>query len=189
MDENIMSTNVEKSFIARIACSETRMTYFDQHPGADELKGSGHLLTTAHAYSRLNQMMRYYNNATNNIHIVAYFRCYDDYYTIQIRSSQYFGNFFSKNADRILGAFPPAGGDTTSFNLFNSNSELVTLDNLQGSHATVYLRARNAGFINRQLREDPYVYTYGDAPGDPVTFNLEILERNVDYPTSTVPYA
>ncbi|SDT20846.1 hypothetical protein SAMN05216496_3609 [Pseudomonas sp. Z003-0.4C(8344-21)] len=185
----MMSTNVEKSFIARVTCSATRMTYFDQHPDADELKGSGHLLTTAHAYSRLNIMAPYYENGINPVHIVAYFRCYDDYYNIQIRSSHYFGNFFSKNDDRILGAFPAAGGDTTSFNLYNSNSELVTLDNLEGSHATVYLRARNAGFINRQLREDVYVYTYGDAPGDPVTFNLEILERNVDYPTSDVPYA
>lgn len=186
MEKNNMSTDVENSFIARIRCSETPMTYFDQHWSADVLKGSGHLLTTTHAYSKVFKMTPYNRNDNT---IVAYFRCYDDYYNIQIRSSEYFGNFFSKNADGILGAFPAAGGDTTSFNLYNSNSEHVNLYGLKGSHATVYLRARNQGFINRQLREAPYVYTYGDAPGVPVTFNLEILERNVDYPTSNVPYA
>jgi hypothetical protein len=183
-----MSTDIEKSFIARIACSETRMTFFDKHPDANQLTEAGHLLTTAHGYSRLQIMSRYYSNDTNNTHIIAYFRCYGDYYNIQIRSKQHFRKFFSKNDDRILGAFPAAGGDTTSFNLLDTDRQLVTLDDLKGSHAVVYLRARNAGIINRQLRKNPYVYTYGDAPGDSVTFNLEILERNVDYPTSTEPY-
>ncbi|MDT3314561.1 hypothetical protein QZR14_24650 [Pseudomonas sp. rhizo66] len=184
-----MSNNQENSFIAKITCNDAQITFFDQHPAAEELSGSGNLLTTPHAYSRLQFMARYQNNGAPIPDVVAYFRCYGDYYNIQIRSSLYFGHFFSKNNVRILGAFPPAGGNTTSFNLLNNEHKIITLNNLQDNQATVYLKARNAGVINRQLREDPHVYTYGDAPGESVTFKLDILERNVDYPTSSVPYA
>lgn len=35
---------------------------------------------------------------------------------------------------------------------------------------------------------DPDIYSYGNKPGDPVKFDLTILERNVPYPTDNEPY-
>lgn len=199
-----MSTGQERSFIARIRCNDVPMRFFDQmlhssffvserfNRGA--LAGDGQLLTTRHSYSEIfNKMVRINGGRdvytrTLSDEMIVYFRCYEDYYNIQIRSKAYFGKYLSKNGSGLLGAFPGAGGKTTSFNLLNADRSILTLDNIDTNEATVYLKARNAGLIKRQLIEDPKIYSYGDQSGDLVKFNLQILERNVPYPTSSEPY-
>lgn len=155
-------------------------------PRKIERTEGGNLLTTMHVYHEAFEEMvvarrRYGWKET----LIVYFRCYDDYYNIQIRNGGYFAHFFSRDSrtsDRILGAFPPAGGKTTSFNLLDQNHNIITLDDLKSNQANVYLRARNAGVINRVLLPESKVYAFGDMPGDSIQFNLEILERNVPYP-------
>lgn len=134
-----------------------------------------------------------------NLHLemIVYFRCYENYYNIQIRNRYFLGQFFSKSEDGSLGAFPPAGGNTTSYNLLDANLNIITLDDIETDEARVYFKARNAGLINsrkNQLR-DPGVRkkhqqfnTFGDHSGTPAQFELKILERNVPYPTKHVPY-
>lgn len=184
-----MSTNTEKSFIARISSDNAPAIFVDQHP-IQFPKHSDHILTTAHAYSEIAESMVPYDGGNDDAQgIVAYFRCYGDYYNIQIRSAQHFGYFISKGRDGLLGAYFPAGGDTTSYNLVDSRGRYVTLDQFTGNRADIRLKARNDAFIKRKLRTDPNIYLYGEAPGESVTFTLNILERNVDYPTSTRPYS
>lgn len=184
-----MDIDQKRSFIARIRCNETPMTFFDQHPDTEQLKGKGNLLTTPHAHSETTDDMLRYRTISGNKDMTAYFRCYDDYYNIQIRSTAYFSYFFSKNPHGIIGAFPPAGGNTTSFNLLNANLQIVTLDDIETNQVSVFLKARNAGTINRQLMRNPHIYSYGDHAGTAAKFNLTILERNVPYPTGATPYA
>ncbi|AWY38792.1 hypothetical protein DKY63_02250 [Pseudomonas putida] len=187
-----MSTDQKRSFIARIRCDNTPMVFFQQMLGSSARQGN--LLTTTHRYSDLvKKMVRVHksHNATVPIRsdeMIVYFRCYDDYYNIQIRSEGYLGKYFSKNPHGLLGAFAGAGGSTTSFNLLNLNQGIITLDDLKKDEAMVYLKARNAGTIKRHLMEDPKVYAYTDQLGAPVTFNLKILERDVPYPTGSTPY-
>lgn len=187
-----MSARQERSFIARIQCDGTTMKFFEQM-----LSGStsqGNLLTTSHRYSETTKEMvrvrpgRDTSVRTRFDEMVVYFDCYDDYYNIEIRSEAYFGKYLSKNSNGILGAFPAAGGDTTSFNLLNANQDIITLDDLKNNEATVYLKARNAGMIKRQLMQSPKLYSYGDQSGQSVSFNLRILERNVSRPTGSEPY-
>ncbi|WP_460125450.1 hypothetical protein [Pseudomonas sp. S2_C03] len=187
-----MSTEQERSFIASIRCNNVMMKFFDQmlKVPADQ----GNLLTTAHRYSATTQAMVQVHRGrdetvrTRSEEMIVYFRCYDDYYNIQIRSEAYLGKYLSKDNNGLLGAFPAAGGKTTSFNLLNNEKQIITLDNLANNQATVYLKARNAGVIKRQLMQQPKLYSYGDQSGDSLAFNLTILERNVPYPTSGEPY-
>lgn len=187
-----MSTEQERSFIACIRCDETKMKLFEQMLTSST--GQDNLLTTNHRYSeRSKQMVRVQTarpvTRTRSDDMIVYFRCYDDYYNIQILSEAYFGKYFSKNGSGILGAFPAAGANTTSFNLLNSSQDIITLDDLNTNEASVYLKARNAGTVKRQLMQNPKLYCYGDKSGESVKFNLRILERNVDYQTRTDPYA
>lgn len=187
-----MNTDQKKSFIARIRCDDTPMKFFEQMLGSSA--GQGNLLTTSHRYSNLSQRMvqaHRANNAavlTRSDEMVVYFRCYDDYYNIQIRSEGYLGKYFSKNPHGLLGAFAGAAGNTTSFNLLNMDHEIITLDDLKKDEATVYLKARNADTIKRHLIENLKVYAYTDQVGEPVTFKLKILERDVPYPTGSTAY-
>ncbi|NUT76935.1 hypothetical protein HNO86_17995 [Pseudomonas sp. C1C7] len=187
-----MSTDQKRSFIARIRCDDTPMKFFEQMLGNSA--GQGNLLTTSHRYSNLSQRMvrahRTYDRTVRHrsSEMVVYFRCYDDYYNIQIRSEAYLGKYFSKNPHGLLGAFAGAGGNTTSFNLLNMDHDIITLDDLKKDKATVYLKARNADIIKRHVVENLKLYAYTDQVGEPVTFTLKILERDAPYQTGSTPY-
>ncbi|MDQ0122251.1 hypothetical protein J2W17_001196 [Pseudomonas lini] len=203
-----MSTEQGRSFIARISVDHVAMVTVDEllnNPTAQvEQDGfsfsstatagpEGRFLTTWHSYSQISGAMSTLRSTWDGRtrqrikEMFVYFRCYEDYYNIQIRSEYYFGCFFSKNSSGILGAFPPAGGATTSFNMLDSSHNIITLDDLETDQATVFLKARNAGLINRQLTRDKSHYTYADQPGDTVRFSLDIIERDAPYPTSSEP--
>jgi hypothetical protein len=190
--EIIMSTEQQRSFIACIRCDNTKMKFFDQMLANGA--GKGNLLTSAHRFSDITgQMVRVHRRndstgRTRSDEMVVYLHCYDDYYNIQIRSEAHFGKYLSKNNYGVLGAFPGAGGNTTSFNLLNLEQEIITLDDLKKNEATVYLKARNAGTIKRHLIDSPKMYAYSDEIGENVTFTLKILERDVPQPTSSNPY-
>jgi len=203
-----MSNEQERSFIARISVDHVEMVTVDElldNPvvrfGQDGFSMSaavsagheGRYLTTLHSHSEFSGTMsrlRYTSGGRTRQSVkdmFAYFRCHEDFYNIQIRSKYYFEHFFGKNSSGILGAFPPGDGVTFSFNLLDSSHNIITLDDLETDQATVFLKAHNAGLINRQLPRDKSHYTYADQPGDAVQFNLEIIERNVPYPTSSEP--
>jgi|GEM_PF-1386535 len=122
--------------------------------------------------------------------LLAYFRCYGNYYNIQIRSEDQLGNFLSKHSSGLLGAFPAAGGDTTSFNLLDASNNIITLDELDNDNVEVFLKARNAGVIcsKRDWNKNDDVWSdirlFNDKSGDPALFTLRILQRNVPYPTT-----
>lgn len=187
-----MSTEQEKSFIATIKCDNTEMLILD-HISSGFLSSRDNLLSTTHTYSkddrRMVRISRSHPSTRSLSHdMIVYFRCYEDYYNIQIRSGKHSGNYLSKDSGGFLGSFPGAGGNTTSFNMLDSNNSIITLDNLEKNSATVYLKARNAGIIKRTQLTSGGDYVYGDQPGDSVKFNLEILERNVPYPANSDPY-
>lgn len=111
-----------------------------------------------------------------------YFRCAEDYYTLQILSpGTHTDKCVSKDNSGVLGAFPPAGSDTTSFNLLNLQDSIVTLDDLRADTHQIRLKARNAGQISSIRRQGaPYVYL-ADIKRRGLIFNLCITERNVPY--------
>lgn len=163
-----MSTEQEKSFIARIRCGAAKLGFIRGWLSGNE----PNLLTTS----------------DDNDDLIAYFRCYEDYYNIQVRSAACFGNFISKNSNGNLAACLPAGGNTTSYNLLDTHQRIITLDSIQGDEAIIYLKARSASTI--KLEETPaYEWFSGDPHGNVVQFELKILERNVPYPTSNEPYS
>ncbi|AZO83068.1 hypothetical protein BOO88_14020 [Stutzerimonas stutzeri] len=192
-----MSKDQERSFIACLTCEGSPMTFFervlsDRHFQHDDEDGPHkHLITTAEVYfADLQKMvpLGVTPKNKNSIGIVVHFRCYDDYYNLQILSESYYNNYFSKSTQGFLGALP-AAGDTTSFNLLNDNFKIVTLDDFDSDNLTVYLQARNAGLIKKTLwGGEVNRYCFHDQVGHQVSFKLQILERNVATPQSTTPY-
>lgn len=192
-----MSKDQERSFIACLTCEGSPMTFFervlsDRHFQHDDEDGPHkHLITTAEVYlADLQKMvpLGITPKNKNSIGIVVHFRCYDDYYNLQILSESYYNNYFSKSTQGFLGALP-AAGDTTSFNLLNDSFKIVTLDDFDSDNLTVYLQARNAGLIKKTLwGGEVNRYCFHDQIGHQVSFKLQILERNVATPQSTTPY-
>lgn len=192
-----MSKDQERSFIACLTCEGSPMTFFervlsDRHFQHDDEDGPHkHLITTAEVYfADLQKMvpLGVTPKNKNSIGIVVHFRCYDDYYNLQILSESYYNNYFSKSTQGFLGALP-AAGDTTSFNLLNDSFKIVTLDDFDSDNLTVYLQARNAGLIKKTLwGGEVNRYCFHDQIGHQVSFKLQILERNVAPPQSTTPY-
>lgn len=191
-----MTKDQERSFIARITCNGMDMTFFDQILSAGHFetgeRGSPippNIVTTFEAYDPASRTMRPVGRRKRTA-MVIHFRCYDDYYNMQILSEAYYQKYFSKNEQDILGAFPAADGDTTSFNLLDGYHRIITLDDLNASKATVYLKARNAGIIRQEIWRDPaYSRCFTDKSGDAVTFELDILERQVSSPARSTPYS
>ncbi|WP_223502186.1 hypothetical protein [Pseudomonas sp. BF-R-24] len=191
-----MTKDQERSFIARITCNGVNMTFFDQILSAGHFEsGRGkspippNIVTTFEAYDPASRTMLPVGGGKRTA-VVIHFRCYDDYYNMQILSEAYYQKYFSQGDQGVLGAYPAAGGDTTSFNLLDGYHQIITLDDLNASKASVYLKARNAGIIRQEIWRDPaYSRCFTDKTGDAVTFELEILERQVSSPASSTPYS
>jgi len=191
-----MSKDQERSFIARLTCEGSAMTFFekvlsDRHFQQNDEEGpQEHLITTADVYlDDLQRMVPVGFTEKNALGIVVHFRCYDDYYNLQILSEPYYNKYFSKSTKGFLGALSAAGGDTSSFNLLNDSFRIVTLDYFNSDNPTVYLQARNAGVIKRTLwGGEVNRYCFHDQLGHQALFKLQILERNVATPQSTTPY-
>ena len=191
-----MTKDQERSFIARLTYDGINMTFFDQILSSGHFVYNGNtslippnIVTTFEAYDPVTQEMRpVFRRKTTTM--VIHFQCYDDYYNMQILSEAYYQKYFSKGGQGVLGAYPAAGGDTTSFNLLDGYHQIITLDDLNASKASVYLKARNAGIIRQEIWRDPaYSRCFTDKTGDAVTFELEILERQVSSPASSTPYS
>ena len=190
-----MTKDQERSFIARITCAGINMTFFDEllSPGHFQFNGRSspippNIVSTFEAYDPVTQTMRPVGRRKMKT-MVVHFKCYDDYYNIQIVSEAYYQKYFSKGEQGVLGAYPAAGGDTTSFNLLNSDHQIITLDDLRSSQAALHLKARNAGIIKKEIWRDPaYSTCFTDKSGDIATFKLDILERHVSTPERSSPY-
>lgn len=190
-----MTKDQERSFIARITCAGINMTFFDElmSPGYFEFNGRSspippNIVSTFEAYDPVTQTMRPVGRRKMKT-MVVHFKCYDDYYNIQIVSEAYYQKYFSKDGQGVLGAYPAAGGDTTSFNLLSGNHQIITLDDLNSSQAALHLKARNAGIIKKEIWRDPaYSTCFTDKSGDIATFELDILERHVSTPERSTPY-
>ena len=190
-----MTKDQERSFIARITCAGINMTFFDEllSPGHFQFNGRSspippNIVSTFEAYDPATQTMRPVGRRKMKT-MVVHFKCYDDYYNIQIVSEAYYQKYFSKDGQGVLGAYPAAGGDTTSFNLLSGNHQIITLDDLNSSQAALHLKARNAGIIKKEIWRDPaYSTCFTDKSGDIATFKLDILERHVSTPERSTPY-
>ncbi|WP_339544348.1 hypothetical protein [Pseudomonas sp. RA_35y_Pfl2_P32] len=183
-----MSKNKERSFIARIDCNGIAMTFFEKVLSENFLQLNhdyetlrGNTVTTLESYDPISEQILPIAVAAGEVPtaLLVHFRCYDDYYNLQIVSAPYAYRYISKNSDGALGAFPAAGGDTTSFNLLDGGLNIITLDDLKTDNPTIYLRARGAGIIRKFRWKSPVDrFCFHDSLGDSTTFNLNIIERN-----------
>lgn len=109
---------------------------------------------------------------------LLYFRCDGDAYTLYIRSK---GDYFGKTINRI-GIFFTADLDNspTKFNIIDSDNEIVTLDKLSDNQA-IRLKTRNGEMLKSEFRWADDAERIVLDGRRVVTFNLNILERNVSY--------
>jgi hypothetical protein len=190
-----MNKDQERSFVARLSSDFSNMSFFDQQLDSNLFNSSGfsspyppNIITTNEFV--LDGKLFPVANDRRTPKLIVHFRCYDDYYNLQILNEPYSLKYFSKDSQGILGAFPAAGGETTSFNLLDDNHNIITLDDLASNEATIYLKARNAEIIKKSIWGKPInkaIFT--DKSGDISAFQLTILEREVATPKSPADYA
>ena len=199
-----MNTDEERSFIARLTCDGSAITFlqeFKPHKLFNREPMLEQILTAQSDYRppvlvldpSTNKMVRVgYTIRTKNT-VVVHFECYDDYYNMKILSAPYYQQYISRNDEGCLLALPPAGGNTASFNLLDADHNIITLDDFSSDTSTVYLKARHAGIIRKQINggTDNYTHRYStftDRAGDIVKFQLNILERHTVSPRLSTPY-
>ena len=191
-----MTKDQERSFIARITYDGVDMTFFDQILSSNRFVFDGksspappNIVTTFEAYNPVTREMVHVGRKRTTT-MVIHFQCYGDYYNLQILSEAYYKKYFSKGEQGVLGAYPAAGGDTTSFNLLNASHDIITLDDLSDDNPSIYLKARNAGIIRKDIwREPAYSSCFTDTSGKIVAFKLDILERQAASPQHPTPYS
>jgi hypothetical protein len=170
-----MSLNQKRSFYAHLEYNGSRLTFRN-------LLNESYPASEANVLTTLPSQPRHPAGPTRTYpKFIAYFACYEDYYNIEIRGHGYFAHYIRKGATGKLSAMPGAGGKTTSFNLLDDNKRIITLDDLGTNNANIYLKARNAGII----QSNSNAQYFSERAGTPLKFNLEILQRNVDYPGAT----
>jgi hypothetical protein len=183
-----MSTNRQKSFIATLELDEHLVDFLGVLYGTPALRHdtqfSGGVFTGATRTYDDSHLLgsRPQSEVKNITPLKIYFRCTDDYYHLYIRSHEtYTGRCISKDDAGVLGAFPAAGSDTTTFNLLNLKNQTITLDNMANDVQWVRLKARNSGHIGAVFRRGaPYSYLAG-VEEEGIVFKLHILERNAPY--------
>lgn len=190
-----MDRNQDRSFIAELTCNHSKMSFFEKQLNSRFFEVSNlpkNIITTDDVKDPFGNGMLPVGYGENTVapKIIVHFRCYDDYYNLQILSEPYYQKYFSKNSDGILGAFAAAGGNTTSFNLLDANHNIITLDDLSSNTATVYLKARNSGIIKKNIWRAPvHKYYFNDSTGDIAVFELDIFERSARSPQHSTPYS
>jgi hypothetical protein len=186
-----MNTNDERSFIARLTCDGSPITFLQELMLPALLNSEAlpkNIITAQNDYRRApkfvrdpftNQMVPVGNSIPTKATVVVHFECYDDYYNMKIVGNPYDQKYISKNDKGVLAALPPAGGNTTSFNLLDADYNIITLDDLSSDTSTVYLKARHAGVIRKQTHTNTDRYsTFNDRSGDIVKLGLNILKRH-----------
>ncbi|MHA3738134.1 hypothetical protein ACXR0M_21005 [Pseudomonas sp. Eth.TT006] len=183
-----MTTNRQKSFFATLTLYQHHLNLLGSLYDTPILRnstlfsggfytGAAAVLNDAHLLGR-----RPLGETTHAQPLQLYLRCTDDYYHLYIRAhATHSGYCLSKDAAGVLGAFLPAGGDTTSFNLLSLDNRIITLQDMRGDTQHVRLKARNAGQISALRRRGaPYSYL-ADTKNEGLPFTLRITERNAAF--------
>ena len=183
-----MTTNRQKSFIATLtldqhhlnilgALYENPVLRYDNSFSGGFYTGAPKTIDDAHLLG-----CRPQREVKNVQPMNIYFRCTDDYYHLYIRDhATHTGYCLSKGRAGVLGAFLPAGSDTTSFNLLSHDNRIITLQDMGGDRQRVRLKARNAGQITALRRRGaPYTYL-AETDNTGLPFTLNIIERNASF--------
>ena len=194
-----MSKDQERSFVGQLTFDHRKISFFDQQLPASLFQPNydggpvplaaypPNIVTVDQHYVFLQSVHEIPPQPTPGL--LVHFWCYEDYYNLEILEGPYQQKYISKNSSDILGAFPAAGGETTSFNLLDKNHNIITLDDIASDKATIFLKARNAGIIRQKIWKKPInkpIFT--DREGKISTFQLTILERSVSVPRSFASY-
>ncbi|MCK8666157.1 hypothetical protein M1M11_14780 [Pseudomonas azerbaijanoccidens] len=183
-----MATNRQKSFIATLELDNQHVDFLGELHGAPAMRNetlySGGFYTGAPTPRDDSHLLgrRALQDVQDAAPLTIYFRCTDDYYHLYIRShATYTGHCVSKDFAGVLGAFLPAGSDTSSFNLLSLENRIITLENMGNDLQRVRLKTRHSkqiGGIRR--RGAPYSYM-AEVDDQGLVFKLRINERNASF--------
>ncbi|MFJ2481156.1 hypothetical protein ACIOWE_12855 [Pseudomonas sp. NPDC087598] len=173
-----MSTNIEKSFTARL------QTQY------------GNLHVPRISYGQKTFIKRWYYEAfTFDAHVDVsntlcvhpeapadqlrfHFRCIEDYYFIYLLTASHYHNYAISNEHRDLISAFTDNADQTSYNLLDANNRIVTLDQLNGD--THNLKIQTRGGRKLSVRENSKVgglVCTGKEGGQVLDFKLDIIKR------------
>ena len=183
-----MITDRQNSFIATLELDDKYVDFLGQLHGTPALRNdktfSGGFFTGTPTVRDDSHLLgcRPAQEIALHAPLTVYFRCTDDYYHLYIRSHPtYTGHCISKSAQKVLGAYLPDGGATTSFNLMSLEGRIVTLQEMRGGIQHVRLKARHSQAIGIIRRKGAPYHYLAEIDDEGVIFKLRIIERNASF--------
>lgn len=113
-----------------------------------------------------------------------YFQCIGDHYAMFVLTPGVFQHHtITNDKEDYLSACNPDIGERTLFNLLNRKKEIITLSNIDGDTATVFMKTTNdSRCLTARLRSTQgYALSTGTKGGTPLEIKLHIVERNILY--------
>ena len=167
-----MSRNKERSFIAYLSTPTYELEIDKRNP-------PGNVLGTTFKFTYVDgTLVPVARSRKSIIPMKVHFWCYDDYYNIQILNGPSAYLYLSKNDEGTLAALPAAGGLTVSYNMLDTERNIITLDDLPSDTASVYLKSRNNDTL--KINRSTFGHHFNDESGEEILFKLKIIERNPD---------
>ncbi|MFJ7312120.1 hypothetical protein ACIQVE_05025 [Pseudomonas sp. NPDC098747] len=169
----------DRTFLAEIKLDGANIIFFDTHPYGKRFDTQKSLITVPSGPDTSGGDLASYHASSGESPQYAYFIGHDDYtYTIQFRGGKHHGQYLGTDGKgaHALGAFPERGSNTTSFILYDSDLNVVTIEDINPMHDTLYMQLHQGAFIKKQLI-DSKMYSYSGQWGTLIKLNLNIVKR------------
>lgn len=176
-----MGISNNRSFLAKIKFNGEDVIFYDKHSYGMNFSSQKNSITTPQGPAKTGDVLASFTPDIWDSPEFAYFIGHDDYsYKIQFRSGNHHAKYLGTASDstRALRVYPDAVS-ATSFTLYDSNLNIITLDDITSTNKSVYLQQLQGPFIKRQLIDDQ-MYSYSGRRGNLVKLDIEIVERGFD---------
>ncbi|MBZ9781309.1 hypothetical protein K9857_07035 [Pseudomonas sp. REP124] len=180
-----MSTDRQKSFIANLSVDDRQLHFLEAFNGGPVYVAkplfSGGVFTGRppridHSHFLA---LRTHTSADPIDLLTIYFRHTSHGYTLYIRTpGQYYGKCLGSDKGKI-GAL--RSEESSTFNLINKDHCPINLDCIEEDTTTIFLQVKNSGLIHAHNVHDSGHTYIGDKGGTPLSFKLNILQRNAPY--------
>lgn len=112
--------------------------------------------------------------------LLFHFKCIDDYYSIYLLTNDQYHHYALSNENRSCISAFPHDDDQTTYNLLDSNGNIVTLDQLEGNKHTLKIQTRGGRKLHTMLNTPAGgIVCTGQEGGAVLNFEFNIAKRGV----------
>jgi hypothetical protein len=183
----IMTSNIEKSFIATLRMFDHRVGFLEQLYGKPAMATislfSGGFYTGRPQTRDQSHLLGIRSNEQSGRikPLKLHFGHTPDGYILTVKNQgNYFNQVISNHWLDTVEAVKPDTDNLSTFILVDHSGTAITLDNLTGVHTAVSLKLKNHAYLGGiKITSLPYVYLGETEERSKITFILSIVERHV----------